>query len=464
MKATKSDIWACPQKCPMPQRAFLPQAEKALMRQGHLGSGFPKSLCAVLHAQNASSSRELSVMATKQQELHNSSIPHAGLGFNNGIWLLFGLLFFISACQSGASHTPEELNAFYEEVEFIFEESGEFELLDQLFHNDALIAKALKDAPGSQEFRDGFESGIRDSFTGQRFFSEYIDQSTTVELIGLRDDKGLFRVVRNYGEVEYLFLYPDLDGEQLGIADLMFLTDGEPLSKSIRRSFNVSLAEADSTFSDPVYDVLPIIQTIVSEQDIDKVADNLDKLADQLPREKMFLLMDLHLCSVEKPERLETILERFDALDPNDPTPYLHLLMSDFQEQKLKLPVIDELDRRLGGDPYLNLYRAMYYRSLGEHDKALSHIREGIAGAPETPELYFTLFDVLILKKDFDGTIKAFNDFLSETNLNPADFLVYDPVEDFLLSDQFATWIDKHPLSSSSGKHWVARKDSLNAR
>ncbi|MHB1156348.1 MAG: tetratricopeptide repeat protein [Phycisphaerales bacterium] len=66
------------------------------------------------------------------------------------------------------------------------------------------------------------------------------------------------------------------------------------------------------------------------------------------------------------------------------------------------LAAVDRLDKKMGGDPYLDLYRANVALQKNETDKAAKLLEKVVASDPTLPDAYYSLIDLAMAGKQWD--------------------------------------------------------------
>jgi len=126
----------------------------------------------------------------------------------------------------------------------------------------------------------------------------------------------------------------------------------------------------------------------------------------------------------------EQLLEDYIKAFPKDPS--IALVSMDYYILQGKydtaLGMIDKLDKRVDGDPYLDILRVNVHLMDDDVEKAEAAVKRAVKGMPNSSEALIGLFDVYNAKKKYPSAIKVL-DHLAEKHeiIMPHGLLSADP-------------------------------------
>jgi len=327
---------------------------------------------------------------------------------------------------------------------------------------DSLVAKATEGGQAPEAFREGFQNAFgktllkADGLTGQVVAN--VRQGGSYRLLRLRVRDGrksaLFRLKLgdddgvNYHE--YL-LARGPDGRILA-TDLYLFFGGELLSETLRRSYlQGAMAAAPGVLarltgaSPEAGKGLLMAKEMREHLQAGRGREALgvyQRLPSSLQRDKTFLLLRVQAADrIDERAYLEAF-ERFRALYPHDAC-VEYLGIGGFTRMKRyneALAATDRLDRAVGGDPFLNSFRADILLAADRPEEALRAARAGVAGAPGLIDCHWSLVAADLARSDYPAVLE---DLKMIDRLFAPDFddLTAEPIyAGFLKSPQYDAW------------------------
>jgi predicted Zn-dependent protease len=137
-------------------------------------------------------------------------------------------------------------------------------------------------------------------------------------------------------------------------------------------------------------------------------------------------------------------LDAFAAAFPDDPAlEIMRISQATFHKRFADaLAQIARLDKRVGGDPYLDAERANIYLMARNFPDALQHAKRATEQAPDLPDGWEALLDTHIASKNFADAVKTLADMRARK-------VPFDPTADayraLIESQEYKTWLEANP-------------------
>jgi predicted Zn-dependent protease len=104
------------------------------------------------------------------------------------------------------------------------------------------------------------------------------------------------------------------------------------------------------------------------------------------------------------------------------------------------LAVLDHIDSTIGGDPYLNIYRANTMIAQGKYNEALRYAKKASDGEKKTESACQTELGIALKAKNYSEVAKALTTLDQEFH-QPVDSLVdNDEFAGFRKSKEYSEW------------------------
>jgi len=246
-------------------------------------------------------------------------------------------------------------------------------------------------------------------------------------------------------------------GDTVRVVDMYIATTGEELSDSYHRVLLPLVAEVDKgalarlTEGESEY-----VKNIGGARDMGLKVLNKDYsgvhaiyegLPVSLQSEQIVMLYDLQSLVHIDLKLYAQAMDRYEKAFPDSPS--LSLLRIDStmlaKDWTGMLATIDKLDKQVGGDIFLNVFRVTALQSLGRGDEALAAGEECLKVYPHCTEAYVALLQALAMQKNWVGT----KDMMERMLAYSGKFLptmTLDPVfSEFIKTQEFAEFESDHP-------------------
>jgi hypothetical protein len=312
--------------------------------------------------------------------------------------------------------------------------------LQAVLDSEQLVARALagRDFPSAE--LEGFKKGFRSS-AGNKICDGIVGKTTYTYLRTPMVDgtpRPLFRMLGDNG-LNYHQLELDKRTGTIKIADIYIYALGEPLSHTLGEATQMMLdSDGDSALAR-----VPGIQRLIASGDQRGALAAIEALPPRMRKVKMMMALEVIATSGGDAKRQSQAADAYANAFPNDPS--LDLIRFDDVMTRMQygelLAMLDRLDKRLGGDPYLDALRAQALNSSGKHAEAITAAKRAIAAEPGLEDAYWGLLAPQVASKDFAGavaTVKVLRDrFAADTAALQGDPR-FAPLVD---SKEYAAWM-----------------------
>lgn len=263
---------------------------------------------------------------------------------------------------------------------------------------------------------------------GGKFCSQLSEASYTYLRTQMIDGapQPLFRVITGTA-VNYHQLELDKHNGTIRAADIYLYATGERLSDTFGKLFDsmieTSVREAGES--------MQRVQRLVAAGKHDEALAALKAMPEKLRTSKPLMLMEVQISSnVNDDTKYLAAIEAYGRAFPNDPS--LDLVMVDGAYLRKEWAevhrLVDKLEQRVGGDPYLELLRAEALGESGKRAEAIASAKKATEAEPTLEQAWWQLMTQQSAAQDFAGAVATLG-VLSEK-------FDADVTEDTLRSDE----------------------------
>jgi len=323
---------------------------------------------------------------------------------------------------------------------------------------EELVARALRGIPIDPEMSAGLLKGISEEGNLPNAIVRALGDKGSYLPLWVRTAKGrtraMMRLVTSEGALNYheLLLVKDASG-RIEATDIYVFVSGEMMSQTLRRgALNIIASQKQSIVSrllegDQNYlkhiDTIAALHRATLSGNYQQVLDLYAKLPAKIQADKSLSIARIQ-ASLHVDEKLYlAALDDFTKQFPHDPSGDLMLIDATFLRKDFDkcLAAVESLNKRLGGDPYLNTFRASVALVQGKTDEAKKYFEAVVAGAPGVVQPYFALVEISMTEKDFAETARLMTYLEKEGGIRFPDDLSDTPVfAEFSKSKEFAAW------------------------
>jgi hypothetical protein len=345
---------------------------------------------------------------------------------------------------------------------------GDSSSCNELIDWNALLQKATAypnlDAEQAR-LRDLFISEAKSTsrspagFTGQVL--EAAGHGGSYKLLRCRNVDGhrraFFRMVANDAAVNYhdFVLASSPDGLVRAVDCYIFLA-GQMLSDVLRESFLPvartmtkggfdQLAAPERDYMTHISEVGAMAQWF-REKEYRRVLDGYERLPRSLKKMKSIFIFRLRAAQSLGGQDYLRAIDDFRKEYPTDPSCDFIALDAQFLAKSYDqvLATIDHIDKAVGSDPYLKVYRANILGAQGKFSAAEKMAEGAITEEPTLKPAYFALVDLSLVERDFAKTAKMLSLIESKLGMRFKDLTTVPAYAEFVKSAEYKAWLKSH--------------------
>ncbi len=277
--------------------------------------------------------------------------------------------------------------------------------LDRDINIDQIVDRAVAGRSISSADVRGFRRGL--GSVGTMLCSQITPDTTYTYLRTQTIDgtpRPLFRMLGDDG-VNYHSLELDKHGSEIRAADLYIYLTGEQLSSTFGNLFDLALHSGAAV---EMSEKVTRIKTLMASKQLVEANALLKSLPASLRNSKALLLLGVQIASgLNDDAEYVSAIETYGKAFPNDPSLDLVMVDAAFLRKKYDdaIKMIDRLDKRLGGDPYLESLRAGAYGESGRYAEALVHAKKATEQEPTLVQNWWALLTQQAGGKDYPGAL-----------------------------------------------------------
>jgi tetratricopeptide (TPR) repeat protein len=384
---------------------------------------------------------------------------------------LFALIYLGVFAQLSLAVEPKEARPAGEQVEpefdqFVDELAKTMNAREPSFYQehlnlDELVARAVRSMPSNPGLSAGLLKGISEEGNLPVLIVRALGDKGSYFPLWVRTAQGrtraLMRMVSTEGALNYheLLLVKDAIG-RVEVIDIYVFVSGELMSQTLRRgALNVlggqnpsilsSLRKGDQNYLKHI-DTISALHRATLNGNYQEVLDLYEKLPASVQADKSVSIARIQAARHLDEKLYLAALDDYAQQFPHDPSSDLMLIDVAFLRKDFEkcLASVESLNKRVGGDPYLNSFRANMALVQGKTDEARKYFEAAAAGAPGVVQPYFALVEISMIQKDFAETARLMTKLEEEMNIRFADDLSETPVfAEFCKSPEYEAWKEK---------------------
>jgi tetratricopeptide (TPR) repeat protein len=340
--------------------------------------------------------------------------------------------------------TTEEADAFAKHFATVIGSCDESKL-EPIVDYDTFGARAVSGYRLSQRELDVVRKELR-----RALVSTLCDQLAGSDYKHLRTQtvngtpRPLFRLVDQEAAFNYHVLELGKSGGKVRLVDMYLYTTGEDMTATLRDL--IDRLKDHSGMSTKL--TINRINQLRQDGKPAEARELLTQLPADVRKTKGVMLMDVMLADVDDPAYLEAI-DKYSRAFPNDPSLDVVRLDALFLRKKYgeAHAIIDRIDKRVGGDAYLDTIRAGLHGEAGEHPQALAAAKRATEREPMLESAWWQLLTQQTGAKQYveatatlDVLVEKFDAEFDEEML-AAD----ERYTAFSQSQEFLAWLKRQP-------------------
>ena len=335
---------------------------------------------------------------------------------------------------------------------------GDVEAAAQRIDWDEVFTAATHGTRVPERFRAGFVSEARRCVARSGFVTQLARAASSggsVAPVRCRVDGDgchlLMRVIQDSG-LNYHDYHLVRSGTETSAADADVLLAGEQLSATIRRLFLINVAtaaipladEPEATDATVLHNAAALRQLLTAADDGDHagVLEVAAGLPASLLAEKPLLMARAIAAVRSGSEQQDQAVADLRAGFPDDAS--VDLVSIDHHAQHHDrdscLEAIDHLDRRLGGDPYLDVLRATVHLGASDYAQATRAVEAALAALPKLPQPYWVRLAIALEQQRHDETALWLDLIAERFGVGFPDLEMIPEYAAFVRSPEYRAW------------------------
>lgn len=322
---------------------------------------------------------------------------------------LLGLFLFNSCKQEVKPLSAEEVKDFARKLETSVNKR-ETQFFDDAIDRNSLIKRAnIPSGKNARDFKRGLNSGMNMGTTMKQSLSAKATYTLVKQYEKDKVHHLLFRLYDN-GSLNYHDLELTRSGKDVKVADMFIYTTGENLSETLHGIYLQLAGMFDDktskiTPNDEWLKKLPDIRKLMREGKNREAADLFNKIPGQVRKGRAFQILHVEVSSGLSYDEYNDAIEEYKRLFPNEPN--MHLLLLDgyiIQKQYDKaLNAVNELDKMINKDPFLDYYRYLCYKLLQDEASGKECLVRLVKAMPGFEEGVLELIAVYLDENDYEA-------------------------------------------------------------
>lgn len=177
----------------------------------------------------------------------------------------------------------------------------------------------------------------------------------------------------------------------------------------------------------------------------DKALEEFARLPDVVRRSKECMVIRVRIAGQVDEKKLEEAIREYMVAYPNDPGSQLvamtgHLVAG---RNEQALSCVDALDKLVGGDPYLDIFRAYLHLRSGKLDKVRPLARAALEKDPDWEDAYWVLLDVALREKKFGEVARLLNAVQGRFGYDLSGVDEAPEYSEFVESPEYKAWVEE---------------------
>jgi|GEM_PF-3261783 len=229
------------------------------------------------------------------------------------------------------------------------------------------------------------------------------------------------------------------------------LVAGERISRTLNRMAAAMIADQKLGVFRLIPGVRPAMATHIktfaqitklTKEDPAQALKLIETLPPELQTEKIILVQRLSAALRVDEEDYRDAVETFIRHYPEDPAMPLLQIDSLFlkQEYDEALKAVEQLDRLLGGDPYLNLFRGNITAQMGDKARGVQLARQAADALPQILPLHWSALEVMLTAEDYEAGFELLKEIDARFEVEWHDLSKVDAYAGFVKSPYYRNW------------------------
>lgn len=369
------------------------------------------------------------------------------------------LLSFSLTLKAQNDKKQQQLESIAEEILAAMEEENQG-FLDELFDTEAFSDRFIVEGTSGdlKSFNEGFLSSLKErSLLSAMLLQNVALSGSDYEFVrAYFDKKDAHLIFRLYGEAGlnyHDFLLRKIKGAYK-VVDIYVYLSGELLTDTFKRIYLMSgkdflsATQAEGMPDLEMEDLSKVMTAkgLTDRGEYEAANEVIEGLSEQVKSEKLFKLVELLIKSNLGEDEYLEVMEDYKKSFPDDPS--IDLMSIDYfllrEEFEAAQRAIDNLDKRVGGDLFLDLQRGSIYYMAGDLQKAEDFLIKFIGSYPESLDGWDSLLSVYIDAGKFKQAAGSLDKLLEIAGIDGPtlqEIIEQEPTfADFVKSKEYKSW------------------------
>ena len=329
---------------------------------------------------------------------------------------VFFCLCFLSCSQEEKPVTGQEARDFARQLQSSVEKrSGAF--FDEAIDKKKFLKKA---GLANEKDARAIRSGLTEKMNIGTQLVNSLSKKGTYQLVKQyeKDNKQhlLFRLYDG-GSINYHDIELTRSGKETKIADMFIYASGELFSETINNIYKQMKSIAGESGFDTEESwlmELPKMRQMMNEGKYRDAMEIYDRLPEKVKKIKAVQITHIMIASgIDNNEQYEAVINEYTKLYPNEPNMYLLLLDGYIikKEYDKALYSVNEMDRMIDKDPFLDYYRYLIYNLKEDSSNAKASIEKLMKNMPGFEDGMLELIAVYLEEKNTTGADKWIKEY-----------------------------------------------------
>ena len=339
---------------------------------------------------------------------------------------------------------------------------GDASVFTGFVDDSAMLDIAARGMSLTPEVKAGFASGFTIGKELGDSLAAVVKQGGSYHFLHLMrvgsEHHPLFRMVGADSSVNYheLTLARAADGS-IRVVDLYIYATGELMSATIHRPLLALVASdnrnviqkligSDNDYVKHLAEV-DAFQKATNSGDAQKALGIYDQFPDDLKQDKTMMILRIKDASSGDPAQYAAALSDLAQTFPGDPSLLLMNIDSYFLKKQYDAAYanIDQLDKRVGGDPYLDYLRASVRISQGRDADAADLCHRAASREPDLASAWEACVSETVKTGDYAKVVDGLDESAQKGGLQWTRVNTVPAFADFVKSREYADWVKTHP-------------------
>lgn len=338
--------------------------------------------------------------------------------------------------------------------------AGESGKAAALIDVDAIVDRAVDGISVPKDFTTGLRKGFKpaiDKFAGE--LSETVEGGGSFTLLRMRAREGkelsLFRLLSAEGGLNYIEVeWRSRDGLVRGV-DIEPAMSGEPMSASLRRGAagfaakNKLIDRLSGKQKAHLQGINASARFVASAQsgNSEEAMSLYRALPAEQQREKLNLVNRMIVAQAISEDEYLKAMEDMIRHHPQDPATLLASVDLWFLKKEFGKVrgIVEKLDARVGGDPYLEVIRANTLIAEEKFEEAKKVLQRGVAKEPTLTDAWFVLVDLSINQNTHAETARLLDAATKSAGVEWSGIPDAEHFAGFRASKEGKAWLSRLP-------------------